>query len=87
MSLEKQKKYAEAAAAYREALRFSPGDPKATASVRTAEFLQHLSEGQRLHAAKRYADAIREYDEALKRSPSDPEANRLLQRAKQGQLP
>jgi tetratricopeptide (TPR) repeat protein len=87
LTLEKEKKYAEAAAAYREALRSSPGDPKATASLRSAEFLQHLSEGQRLHAAKRYADAVREYEEALKRSPGDAEATRLLAKAKQGQLP
>ena len=85
--MEKQKKYAEAANQYREALRAVPNDAKAAASLRAAEFQQHLAEGQRLHAAKKYADAVREYEEALKRSPDDAEAKRLLQKAKENKAP
>jgi tetratricopeptide (TPR) repeat protein len=85
--LDKQKRYAEAAASYREALKFAPGDAKATEALRVAEFTQHLGEASRLHAAKKFADAAREYEEALKRSPNDAAIKKLLQKAKENKLP
>lgn len=85
--LEKQKKWAEAAAQYREALKFQPGDAKATAALRGADFGQRVAEGQRLHALKKFTDAIKEYEEALKLFPNDADAKKLLQKAKEGKLP
>jgi tetratricopeptide (TPR) repeat protein len=85
--MDKQKKYAEAATAYREALKFTPGDAKATEALRVAEFSQHMGEASRLHAAKKFADAAREYEEALKRSPNDASVKKLLQKAKENKLP
>jgi tetratricopeptide (TPR) repeat protein len=84
---DRQKKYAEAAASYREALKFSPGDARATEALRVAEFSQHLAEASRLHATKKFADAAREYEEALKRSPNDAAVKKLLQKAKENKLP
>jgi cytochrome c-type biogenesis protein CcmH/NrfG len=81
---EKQQRFAEAAKAYREALRLVPGDAKATEGLKRADFGQHLAEGKKLLAARKFADAAREFDEALKISPDNNEAKTLLKRAKEG---
>lgn len=85
--LEKQKRYAEAASAFREALKFMPGDAKATEAVRVNEFAEHLGEAGRLHREKKFAEAVKEYQEALKRSPNDEAVKKLLQKAKENKLP
>ncbi len=83
-ALEKQQKYTEAIKAYQEALRAVPGDARAAAALKGAEFAQHMAEGKKAAAARRFPDAVREYEEALKLSPGNPEANSALQRARQG---
>jgi tetratricopeptide (TPR) repeat protein len=83
-ALQGQKKFAEAAGAYHQALHWQPGDAKATAAVRAAEYLQHMTEGQRLLAARKFPDAAREFDEALKIFPSSADAKNYLQKARSG---
>jgi tetratricopeptide (TPR) repeat protein len=83
-TFEKQQKYAEAVAAYKEALRLMPGDAKATAALESAEFAQHMAAGRSAQAAKHFADAVREYEEALKLEPGNAEATAALKRAKEG---
>jgi tetratricopeptide (TPR) repeat protein len=80
-AFEKEQKYAEAARAYKEALRAVPGEAKATAALKLAE---HMAEGQKLLKAKRFPDAAKEFEEALKLSPKHPEATRLLTQAREG---
>jgi tetratricopeptide (TPR) repeat protein len=82
-ALEKQQKFADAARAYQEALRWQPGDARA-AALRNAQFAQHMADGKRLLAARRFPDAAREFDEALKLVPADAEAKALLARARAG---
>jgi tetratricopeptide (TPR) repeat protein len=74
---EKQQRYAEAAAAYREALRLVPGDLRAGAGL-------HMAEGRRLLAAKRFPDAAREFEAVLKLIPNQPDAVQALKQARQG---
>jgi tetratricopeptide (TPR) repeat protein len=81
---EKQKQWAEAAAAYKEALKQMPGDAKATAALKNAEFQQHMAEGQKLAGQKKFAEAAKEYEEALKLFPDNKDAKDALKRAKDG---
>jgi tetratricopeptide (TPR) repeat protein len=83
-ALDKQQKYAESIRAYKEALRLIPGDARATASLRNAEFAQHMAEGQKALSAKRFADATREFEEALKLSPGNQAAMNGLKQARAG---
>lgn len=80
---EQKKQFAEAARAYREALRFLPGEARAAAGLRNAEFQQHLAAGRKALDAKQYAAAGHEFEEALKLEPGNAEAAALLQRARQ----
>ena len=61
-----------------------PGDAKATAGQRGAEYRLHVSEGEKLLAARRFADATREFEAALKLFPNSAEAKNDLQKAKSG---
>jgi tetratricopeptide (TPR) repeat protein len=74
---EKQQRYPEAAAAYREALRFVPNDLRAGAGL-------HMAEGRRALQAKRYPDAVREFEAVLKLIPNHPDATQGLKQARQG---
>jgi tetratricopeptide (TPR) repeat protein len=78
---EKQQKWSEAAAWYKEALRLVPKDTKATTGQ---DFAQHMDKGQKLSAAKKFADAAKEYEEALKLIPNQADATAALKRAKEG---
>jgi tetratricopeptide (TPR) repeat protein len=83
-ALEKQKKYADAAQAYRTALRWQPKDARAANAFRTAEYQQHMAEGDKLLIARRFKDAAREFEEALKLIPTSVDAKRSLERARSG---
>ena len=74
---EKQQKYDEAMAAYKEALRYVPNDREATAGL-------HLAGGQKALKAKRFIDAAKEFQEVLKVSPTNAEAANGLKQARQG---
>jgi len=78
---EKQQKWSEAAAWYKEALRRVPKDAKATIGL---DFATHMDKGQKLAAAKKFTDAAKEYEEALKQIPNQPDATAALKRAKDG---
>jgi tetratricopeptide (TPR) repeat protein len=77
-ALEKQRKYAEAVAAYREALKWVAGDAKQVTNQGNA----WLGVARNEHAARRYAEAVKAYEEVLKRIPNQPEARAALPRAK-----
>ncbi len=81
---DRQGKYSEAIAAYREALKLLPKDAKATEALKMAEFNLHLSTGKKLHAEKKYNEAAKEYEEALKIILDEPRAKDGLKRAKEG---
>jgi tetratricopeptide (TPR) repeat protein len=83
-ALEKQGKYADAMAAYRAALKYVPGDAKATAGLKSAEYGLHLAEGQKALSAKRFPDATKEFEAALKLFPDSADAKALLKKAKDG---
>jgi tetratricopeptide (TPR) repeat protein len=78
---EKQQKWSEAAAWYKEALRLVPKDAKATTGQ---DFALHMDKAQKLAAAKKFADAAKEYEDALKLIPNQPDATAALKRAKEG---
>jgi tetratricopeptide (TPR) repeat protein len=83
-ALEKQGKYADAMAAYRAALKYVPGDAKATAGLKSVEYGLHLAEGQKALSAKRFPDATKEFEAALKLFPDSADAKALLKKAKDG---
>jgi tetratricopeptide (TPR) repeat protein len=79
-TLEKQGKYAGAATAYQEALKWVAKAPAGNADA----FKAYMGIGRSEQAAKRYAQAVKAYEEALKRMPNDADAKARLQRAKAG---
>jgi tetratricopeptide (TPR) repeat protein len=81
---DKAGKYADAMAAYREALKLVPNDAKATAALKNSDFNSHMAEGKKLHDAKKFNDAVKEYEAALKIIPDEPRAKDALKRAKDG---
>jgi tetratricopeptide (TPR) repeat protein len=81
---DKAGKYADAMAAYREALKQVPNDAKATQALKNAEFNSHMAAGKKLHADKKYNEAAKEYEEALKIILDEPRAKDALKRAKDG---
>lgn len=83
-AFDKAKRYADAVNAYRQALRWQPGDAKATATLKPAEYLMHLDEGEKLLTARKFADAAKEFEEALKLYPDSKDARALLQKARLG---
>jgi hypothetical protein len=74
-AFDKQRAWAAAATAYRDALKAKPGDPKAT-------FGLDLAEGQQALDTKRWADAQKWFEDALRYFPTDADAKALLKRAK-----
>jgi hypothetical protein len=80
-ALEKQQKYADAATAFKAALRALPNDARATQG---ADFAQHMADGQKALAARKFPDAVREFEAALKVMPNNADAAALLKRAKEG---
>jgi cytochrome c-type biogenesis protein CcmH/NrfG len=83
-SFDKQKKYADAVQAYTTALHWAPKDAKAAAGLRDAQYLLHMTDGEKLLAARRFADATKEFEEALKLFPNSADAKKDLQKAKSG---
>jgi hypothetical protein len=83
-SLEAQKKYADAANAYRNAVKAVVADPKKNPAVNSHYFNAYMGVGRSEHAAKRYAEAVKAYEEALKRMPNQADAKAALQRARAG---
>jgi len=79
--LEKQQKYADAAAAYKAVLRAVPNDAKA---IKGADFAQHVADGQAALAARKFPDAVREFEAALKVLPDNADATAFLKRAREG---
>jgi tetratricopeptide (TPR) repeat protein len=76
-AMEKQQKWDEAVAAYKEALRLMPGDIKASLAL-------HLASGQKAMKAKQFAEAAKEFEAALKLSPNNADAAKGLRQARQG---
>jgi tetratricopeptide (TPR) repeat protein len=76
-ALDKQRKYVEAIAAYKEALRLVPGDGKASAAL-------HMATGQKALGDKHFTEAASEFEQVLKLVPKDPAATQGLQQAKKG---
>ncbi len=74
-AFERQKMWDAAAAAFRNALKAKPGDPKAA-------FGLDVVEGQKALDAKKWADAQKFFEDALRLSPNDADAKALLKRAK-----
>jgi tetratricopeptide (TPR) repeat protein len=81
---DKQKKYFEAMAAYKEALRLMPNDAQASAALKTASFNYYMAEGQKAAQARKFPDAVKQYEEALKLFPKNADAQAALKRAKEG---
>lgn len=80
---DRQKKWAEAANAYRAALKAIPNDAPARGALNLAEFNMYMEIGQNHLKNKKNAEAADAFEEALKRIPNQPEAVRLLKQAKQ----
>jgi tetratricopeptide (TPR) repeat protein len=79
---EKEKKWADAVAAYSEALRLVPGDKTAAAALKGAQFQFYMSEGQKAFDAKRYPRAVQLFEQATKLDPKNEEAAEALERAR-----
>jgi colicin import membrane protein len=83
-TFDKQRKYADAVAAYQAALRWKPRDAKATAALRPAEYLQHMTDGQKLLNDRKFNDAAKEFEDALKLYPTSADAKKYLDKAHSG---
>jgi tetratricopeptide (TPR) repeat protein len=83
-AFDKQRKYADAVQAYRTALRWAANDARAATGLRNAEYLLHMTDGEKLLGAKRFTDAAKEFEEALKLFPTSSDAKTYLQKAKAG---
>jgi tetratricopeptide (TPR) repeat protein len=93
----KAQRFADAARAFREALRVVPGDPDAVQGLRDAEagqgpaarkqndFDRAMQAGAAAVRQRQYADAIRAYGDALKLQPDNADAQAGLHKAKYGQ--
>jgi hypothetical protein len=68
--------------AYQAALKLLPGDARAAAALRSAEFALHMEEGQKHLQAGRNAEAAREFEAALRLAPGNREAQDALNRAR-----
>jgi tetratricopeptide (TPR) repeat protein len=79
---DRQKRYADAVASYREALKIIPNEPKASAALKTADFNQHMETGKKQLAASKFPEAQMEFEAALQDFPTNAEAKALLQKAK-----
>ena len=81
-ALEKEQKYADAASAFQEALKYRPKDATAFAGYNRNQFNAHLSQGQQYLNTMMFMEATREFESALRIAPNNPNALRLLQKAK-----
>lgn len=82
--MDRQRKWAEAIAAYQAALAAVPNDPRAKAALNMAEFNQFMQTGQQFMQERKNAEAVKAFEAALERIPNHPEATRRLQEAKRG---
>jgi tetratricopeptide (TPR) repeat protein len=80
-TFEKQQRWSDAVAWYKEALKAVPGDAKAT---KGQDFGQHMDNAKKHAVAKKFPDAVKEYEAALKLIPDQPDATVGLKRAKEG---
>jgi tetratricopeptide (TPR) repeat protein len=81
---DRKRQWTDSMQAYKEALKWMPGDARATAALKSAEFSLHMDEGQKAAAAKRFPDAVKEYEAALRIFPDNKDAQAALKRAKDG---
>lgn len=85
-TLERQKKFAEAAAAYNEALKAKPNDVLAKVALQRVQTAQaiatHLAAGNAALTAKKWDVAEKAFNEALKLDPRNADAKEGVTRAK-----
>src|SRR5262249_43046168 len=81
----KERKYLDAAAAFRDALGQLPEDKDAAAALQEAEFRGSLERGRAALQNKQYPDAIRVFAEAVNKRPEDQESRSLLKEAREQQ--
>jgi tetratricopeptide (TPR) repeat protein len=81
---ENKRQWSEAVQAYQQALKFMPGDAKATAGQKNADYQKNMDDGRAALNAKQYQNAAKFFDAALRDKPGDPTASDLLKKAKAG---
>jgi tetratricopeptide (TPR) repeat protein len=81
---ESKRQWAEAMQAYQQALKFMPGDAKATAGQKNASYQKNMDDGRQALNGKQYQNAAKFFDAALRDKPNDPTASDLLKKAKSG---
>ena len=79
---QQQRKFPEAARAYRDALKLSPDNETARNGLSKANYGQFIADGQAAFLARRYKDAIVEFEAALKEMPGDRPATSWLAQAR-----
>ncbi len=77
----KQRKYADAAHDYKEALRILPNHPQAEALFILFRYNDNMADGNRAMDTRRFPDAIRHFRAALVEAPNDPAAMAGLNQA------
>ncbi|MBY0527819.1 MAG: tetratricopeptide repeat protein [Gemmataceae bacterium] len=80
----KQRRFADAAHAFNDALKAFPGDPAALAGLRDTAYTQHMVDGETALRAKRFVEAVKAFEEALKVVPNDKAALAGLKQAQAG---
>jgi tetratricopeptide (TPR) repeat protein len=78
----KQRKYADAAKAFKDALRIQPNNPQADAVRSMFRYNDNMADGFTALNARRYQDAIRHFQAALAEVPNDASAMAALTRAR-----
>ncbi len=78
----KQRKYTEAAKAFKDALKILPTHPQADSLRVLVRYNDSMAEGNNALAARRFQDAIRHFQAALVEAPSDAQATAGLNRAR-----
>ncbi|MFT3882496.1 MAG: tetratricopeptide repeat protein [Gemmatales bacterium] len=81
-ALQKQSKWEEALALYRQVLAQSPNDQTAKAGARTCEFQVHFDAGRAALTKKDKEAAIKSFEAALKLTPGHQETQKLLKQAR-----
>ncbi|HMP18197.1 MAG TPA: tetratricopeptide repeat protein, partial [Gemmatales bacterium] len=81
--LQKQQKWQEALAIYREILQKQPGDSVARNGARVCEFQLNLEAGKAALQKNEKEEAIQALEAALKLAPGHPETLRLLKQARE----
>ena len=77
-----QRKYADAAKAFKEALRILPTHPQADTVAALFRYNDNMADGNRAMDARRYPDAIRHFQAALLEAPNDANAMMALNQAR-----